>query len=129
MELVFENGFILVVKFPEHVSYGSLRPIKRGGRKEYYCRECYIETGSLGDSIIPLKTPHWTQAVYLDQVSESRELTRLCDKHAALFLEKIVPTSLLLECKKTKKEFSSCLLALKEQIKLDIPSYKRLLSL
>jgi len=89
--ILLPDGSVYAMRFEEDVLFGSLRPVKRGGRKEYYCRECFAEKSNKATSIITLKTPHWTQSMYPDGVEgDSRITTRLCDKHAHEFLLKII---------------------------------------
>jgi len=93
--MLLPDGSMYMVRFEEDVLFGSLRPVKRGGKKEYYCRECYAEKGDKATSIIPLKTPHWTQSMYPGGVEgDSRITTRLCDWHTREYLRKMIPVIL-----------------------------------
>lgn len=86
--IILPDGQLFSIRFESDSVFGSLHPIKVGGQKEYYCRECFAETQSKPNSLIPLKTPHWTQSLYPDGVvsNDARIMTRLCDAHAALYL-------------------------------------------
>ena len=128
IEYILENGTILPVQYPDTLMFGSLRPIKKGGKSEYYCRECFSKNQNINDVIIPLKTPHWTQSFYLDTIQESGHKTRLCQACALEWLSKTIPESLVKEYPgHTRKLMAELILEKKERVKLDIATFRSLL--
>ncbi len=109
--------------------YGSLRPIKRGGKANYFCRECFSKTKSLKDSVIPKKTPHWTQSVYLDGIQESRESTRICCKHAKEWLASRIPQELIDSIGEPADCIAEKILSTQNRVKLDSTTLKELYEL
>ena len=91
--IILPTGKLYSIRFDDNILYGSLTPIKTGGRQDYFCRECFQETRDKEMSCIPKGTPHWTQSLYPDGVTtnEARITTRVCDKHAMEFLANIIP--------------------------------------
>ncbi len=129
IEVILDKGTKIKVQFPESLVYGSLRPIKRGGKTAYFCRECFKKTKSIRDSVIPLKTPHWTQSVYLDGIQESRQPTRICCEHAKEWLASKIPQELLDSLKESAEDAAEKILSTKNRVKLDSESLEELYEL
>lgn len=128
IDYILENGTILPIQYPDTLTFGSLRPIKRGGKSEYYCRECFLKKKNKDASLIPLKTPHWTQSFYLDTVQESGQRTRLCYECAIEWLAKILPESFVKEYPGyTRELIAELILEKKERVKFDIATLRSLI--
>lgn len=126
MNILLEKGLSIEITFPEDMTFGSLRPIKRGGKSDYFCRECYKETHDLQQSIIAIKTPHWTQSVYIDGLQESRQTTRLCTHHTKQWLSQKIPQELLDEANVSGEEYAELLLSHQDRITLDKKSLRNI---
>jgi hypothetical protein len=118
--IILPNGQLYSIRFDDNILYGSLTPIKTGGRQDYFCRDCFQETHDKELSCIQKGTPHWTQSLYPDGVTtnEARITTRVCDKHAMDLLTNMISDDIAQQYEQDKIFLARVLVYSRKHIRL-----------